>query len=110
VLFRSDLYQGRLTFNVEPAGKYRYPMNTQLDLRLEKTFTLAGKYRLGLVFDIFNVFNADTLTSWGGTVNYNWYPGVTDPTDPDFYASTQNHYLYGLTLPRRARLGIRFIF
>jgi hypothetical protein len=32
-----DLYQGRLTFNVEQAGKYYYPMLTQLDLGLEKT-------------------------------------------------------------------------
>jgi hypothetical protein len=105
-----DFDQGRITFNVEPAGQYRYPMLAQLDLRLEKVFTLASNYKLGLVFDIFNVFNAKSITSWGGTVNYNWYPGITDPEDPDFSASTQNHYLYGLTLPRRARIGIRFIF
>ena len=105
-----DLYQGRVTFNVEPAGAYDYGLITQLDLRLEKIFTLAQKYRLGLVFDVFNVFNDNTISSWGNRVDYDWYPGVTDPLDPDFHASTENHELYGLTLPRRARLGIRFIF
>ena len=37
-----DLYQGRVTFNVEPAGAYDYGLITQLDLRLEKIFTLAS--------------------------------------------------------------------
>jgi outer membrane receptor protein involved in Fe transport len=100
-----DLYQGRLTFNVEQSGKYHYPMLTQLDLRLEKIFTLADKYRLGLVFDIFNVFNDNTITSWGNRINYDW---VAD--DPTYSPSTQGHDLLGLTLPRRARVGIRFIF
>jgi hypothetical protein len=102
---RSDLYQGRLTFNVEPAGQYHYPMVTQLDLRLEKIFTLASKYKLGIVFDVFNVFNDNTITSWGSRIDYDW---VAD--DPEYSASTQGHDLYGLVLPRRARLGLRFIF
>jgi hypothetical protein len=43
----------------EERGSYRYPDRHNLDLRLEKIFKL-GKYRLGAVFDIFNVFNDDT--------------------------------------------------
>jgi len=100
-----DFDQGRITFNVEPAGTYHYPMATSLDLRLEKTFTLAVKYRLGLIFDVFNVFNANTINSWGNRINYDW---IAD--DPAESPSTQGHTLYGLVLPRRARLGIRFIF
>jgi hypothetical protein len=100
-----DLNQGRVTFNVEPAGTYDYGLMTQLDLRLEKIFTLAQKYRLGLVFDIFNVFNDNAISSWGNRIDYDW---VAD--DPAYAPSTQGHDLYGLTLPRRARLGIRFIF
>ncbi len=100
-----DFAQGRITFNVLPAGTYHYPMETSLDLRLEKTFVLASKYRLGLIFDVFNVFNSNTITSWGTRIAYDW---VAD--DPAYSASTQGHDLYGLVLPRRARIGLRFIF
>jgi len=102
-----DFDQGRITFKAEPAGSYRYPMLTPLDLRLEKTFTLAKKYRLGLFFDVFNVFNDNTIDDWGDRINYDW---IADPNDTDYTPSTQGHDLYGIVLPRRARVGIRFIF
>ena len=60
-----DFCQGRITFNVEPSGTYHYPIATSLDLRLEKTFTLSSKYRLGAFVDVFNVFNDNTITSLG---------------------------------------------
>jgi len=78
-------------------------MDTQLDLRLEKSFTMAKKYKLGLILDVFNVFNTDTITSWGTRAGYDWY------LDGE-YPSTNGHELYGLTLPRRARLGVRLTF
>ncbi len=102
---RRDLSQGRITFNAEPAGTYHYPIDASLDLRLEKTFAFASKYKVGLFFDVFNVFNASTINSWGNRINYDW---IVD--DPEYSASTQGHDLYGLVLPRRARLGVRFIF
>ncbi|MFO7732165.1 MAG: hypothetical protein R6X21_00785, partial [Candidatus Aminicenantes bacterium] len=94
--------QGRITFNAEPRGEYHYPMQKILDLRLEKIFTLAGKYRLGLMVDVFNVFNTDTLTSWGTRIGYDWFPGDT--------VSTDGHELYGITRPRQARVGVRLVF
>jgi hypothetical protein len=100
-----DFDQGRLTFNVEPAGTYRLPLVTNLDLRLEKTFILAAKYRLGLILDVFNVFNDNSITSWGDRITYDW---IAD--DPSYSPSTQGHDLYGLVLPRRARVGVRFMF
>jgi outer membrane receptor protein involved in Fe transport len=99
----SRLAQGRVTFMAEQRGLYHLPMDTQLDLRLEKTFSLAQKYKIGLILDVFNVFNADTITSWGNRAGYDWY------FDGE-YPSTDGHELYGLTLPRRARLGIRLTF
>ena len=74
-----------------------------MDNRLEKIFTLAKKYRLGLLFDMFNVFNVDTITSWGTRVDYDWFSDGT-------YPSTNGHELYGITQPRQARIGIRLIF
>ncbi|HEX2695529.1 MAG TPA: TonB-dependent receptor [Acidobacteriota bacterium] len=94
--------QGRITFYVEPKGTNHYPMEKALDLRLEKTFTIAAKYRLGLIFDVFNVLNEDTINSWGTRIGYDWIPGDTP--------STSGHDLYGLAMPRQARLGIRLIF
>jgi len=102
------LNQGRVTFFVEPRGSHHLPMAKLLDLRLEKIFTIANRYRLGLIFDIFNVFNDNTITSWGTT----WGSGADYylSGEPGYTASTSGHYLYGIVNPRQARLGIRLIF
>lgn len=94
--------QGRVTFYAEERGANHYDIANTLDLRLEKIFTFAGKYRLGLIFDVFNVFNDDTITSWGTRIGYDWNEGD--------YPSTDGHELYGIVRPRQARLGIRVIF
>jgi hypothetical protein len=96
------LNQGRVTFFAEKRGSNHYPAEKTLDLRLEKIFTLASKYKLGLIVDIFNVFNNDTITSWGTRIGYDWNEGD--------YPSTDGHELYGIVRPRQARVGIRLIF
>jgi len=98
----SPYNQGRITFFTEPRGSRHYPMEKILNLRLEKIFTLAGKYRLGLMVDVFNVFNANTIRSWGTRIGYDWNPGD--------YPSTDGHDLYGISVPRQARVGIRLMF
>ena len=114
--FRTISYsQGRITFFAEPRGSHRYPFLNIVDVRLEKTFSLAKIYKLGLIFDVFNLFNNNTITDWGTrlqrttssnpTGGYDYFPLV-----PTYSASTDHHDLLGLTLPRRARLGIRFMF
>jgi hypothetical protein len=100
------LSQGRVTFFTEPRGSNHYDMQKMLDLRLEKIFTLATKYRLGVMLDVFNVFNEDTITSWGTRIGYDWYL----PDDEDYYESTGGHNLLGIVYPRQVRLGIRLIF
>jgi len=96
------LNQGIVTFFTEARGYNHYKMRNILDLRLEKVFTLAKKYRLGVIFDIFNVFNDNAITNWGTRIGYDWIPGD--------YPSTEGHELYGLVDPRQARIGIRLIF
>ena len=106
----SGFNQGRITFFAEPAGSHHYPMDKILNLRIEKIFTLASRYRLGLMLDVFNVFNNDTINSWGTRIGSNktWI----FPEDPEYTytPSTQGHDLYGISSPRQARLGIRLIF
>ncbi len=97
--------QGRVTFNTEKWGANQLPMAKTLDLRIEKIFNIASKYRLGLIFDVFNVFNDDTITSWYSRLGYDYFPN-----DPTYSPSTQGHKLDGIVLPRRARVGIRLIF
>ena len=98
----SRLAHGRVTFFTEDRGSNHYPVTKILDIRLEKTFTFAQKYRLGFMFDAFNVFNSDTITSWGPRIGYDWIPGD--------WASTSGHDLYGIVRPRQMRLGVRLIF
>jgi hypothetical protein len=95
------LSQGGTTILTEDRGSRRYPDRKFLDLRLEKTFTIADKYRIGVMMDVFNVFNEDTVTSWGTEAGYDWTPG--DP-GPD------GHTVYDLVDPRAVRLGIRLFF
>jgi hypothetical protein len=97
-----QLNQGLVTFFTQPRGTNHYPIQTILDVRLEKIFTLAKKYRLGLILDVFNVFNSSTITSWGTRIGYDWTPGD--------YPSTDGHDLYSIVNPRQARVGIRMIF
>jgi outer membrane receptor protein involved in Fe transport len=96
------LAHDRVTFFAEKRGSNHYPMEKILDLRLEKTFTLSQKYRLGFMFDVFNVFNADTISSWGTRIGYDWIPGD--------YPSADGHEVYGIPSPRQVRLGVRLIF
>lgn len=98
----SRLNQGRVTFFIEPRGSHHYPFDNQLDIRLEKIFNIAQKYRLGVMLDVFNVFNVDTITSWGTRWMYDWKPTQ--------WPSTNGHQLYGIVNPRQARVGIRLIF
>ena len=93
----------RVYYQVESRSAHHYAMDTQLDLRLEKTLMLAQKYKLGVIFDVFNVFNTNTITAWGTQAGRDFYvDGIP--------ASTQGHRLTTVVLPRRARLGLRMTF
>lgn len=51
--------------NIKPVdGNDRYDAQMNLDLRLEKAFVIADRYRVGVLFDIFNVFNDDAVTAF----------------------------------------------
>jgi len=100
----SGLDQGRVTIFAEPRGSRRYADQMNLDLRLEKTVTFADRYRVGLMMDIFNVFNSNTITSWGTIAGSNWNPDDPTAVGPD------GHNVYGLVNPRAIRLGIRLFF
>jgi len=98
------LAQGRVVVFAEPRGSGRYSTQSTLDLRLEKIFMIGDRYRLGLIADILNVFNTDTVLSWGTLLNVDYFPGSAD------LPASDGHVLYGIVNPRQARLGVRLIF
>ena len=55
----------RNVLNVKPVdGQDRYQHQFNIDVRLEKTFMLLDRYRVGVVFDVFNLLNDDAITGW----------------------------------------------
>jgi outer membrane receptor protein involved in Fe transport len=101
--------QGRITFNAEKQGSHHYPIAPVLDFRLEKTFTFAERYRVGVMADVFNVFNNDTIRSWGTLLGQSYFPENYYP-DLGGYTTTEGHYLYSFQQARQFRIGVRFTF
>jgi hypothetical protein len=75
---------------LEPRGSRRYPSSKNLDLRLEKTFKIGG-IKLGLLVDVFNVFNEGQVNSYS-TI------------------ATSFEEVISIVNPRAFRAGIRFWF
>ncbi|MBI4473663.1 MAG: TonB-dependent receptor [Acidobacteria bacterium] len=57
------LNQGTVTLDVEPRGASRLPSYNMLDLGLRKSFQVSENVTIKPNLDLFNVFNADTITS-----------------------------------------------
>ncbi len=81
----------RTTIYAEPRGTHRYPTSKKLDLRLEKTFKFSQNLKLGLLVDIFNVFNEGIVTSYN-TI------------------ATSFQDIRAISAPRAFRAGLRFWF
>ena len=101
--YRYRLPQGIETIFAEQRGSHHLPIQKILDMRLEKTFNFAQKYRVGFMLDVFNVLNDDTPLGWGDRIDYDYF-------DPSVYPSTDGHELYSIVDARQIRLGIRFMF
>jgi len=50
---------GTQPLHAEPITAHRLDTVRQLDFRAEKTFKVTGRARLGVIFDVYNVFNAN---------------------------------------------------
>jgi hypothetical protein len=74
----------------EPRGSNRYPSSKNLDLRLEKTLKI-GKIKLGLLVDVFNVFNEGQVNSYETLATY-------------------FEEVLSIVNPRAFRVGLRFWF
>lgn len=85
--------ESSITVLAEPVGTQRLSMEKDLSLRAEKRFQARGR-SIGLILDVFNVFNAATVTALQDT-----------RIDSANYAKPAE-----ISLPRAVRLGARFAF
>ncbi len=88
------LNQGGRTIAAEPRGSKRYPSQTFLDLRIEKEIYLKGEVKLKVLIDVWNLLNKAAYSSVVSTLG------------------TSSNYLVGTSYdrPRRAQIGLRFVF
>jgi len=86
-------WAGRAPIKLEPRGSQRLPSRFDIDLRLEKVFTLTDRMKIGLIFDMFNVANSGVETGMGSNVGAGSFGKAM-----------------GVNAPRYLRLGLRFFF
>jgi hypothetical protein len=93
-VFASGLNQGGKFVKAEQRGSRRMPNELYFDLKAEKRFKITGRYAVEISLDVINAFNKDTPLSY---VSYTAEsPSWLIPTD--------------IIMPRRAMLGVKFVF
>jgi outer membrane receptor protein involved in Fe transport len=93
-VFLPDPEGGSTNIMVEAMGSKRYPAQHNLDLQVEKIFTIKGKLRVSVMASAFNLFNASTVQGVNSVVN------ISDPYGTAF----------SLVNPRVFRAGLRLYF
>jgi len=90
--FRLD--QGSRSILTAPRGDDRFPTWTMLDFRLQKTFNITDTVKFQAIFDVWNVFNANTTTYY---VSHSMYRSNYQEPEWIFY-------------PRRLQIGLKLQF
>jgi hypothetical protein len=88
------LNQGPKFIRAEAAGNRRFPAQLYWDIKIEKAFRIASRYSIELSLDVINAFNKATNLSYVSTQIES--PSWMLPTD--------------IVLPRRALIGLKFVF
>jgi hypothetical protein len=86
-----DFTQGTITIFAQKVGSTRLPFTKTLDLSFEKKFNIQ-QGTLGVSFDVFNVFNANTVLDAGSLSG----PAFLQPKS--------------ILAPRLARIGVKYDF
>jgi hypothetical protein len=90
---------------LEPLGSRRLPTQRELDLRVEKTFSLGARDRIGLFVEILNVFNDNTITGVSVRV-----PSTNITTGPGQTTAILFEAPSALRPPRQIQLAARWSF
>jgi len=78
---------------IEEQGSRRFPSYADVDMRLEKVFMLTERKRIGVIFDMFNIFNTG-IETWRNS----------NITSANYGKATS------IMAPRYIRVGLRFSF
>jgi hypothetical protein len=98
----NNLRQGSLTVTVEPNGYY-LPVAKLTSLRFEKRFQITEGQNLEAMFDLYNMFNWNTITA-KDAVTGRITPVATGVSIPRFGVATN------VMPPRIFKLGVRYNF
>jgi len=82
------------TLTAEPLGTTRFETVKLLDLGVQKALRFSDRYQVKLMFDGFNIFNINTITSYSS--GNRSLDGFTQPT--------------AIVAPRVFRVGARVMF
>jgi len=93
-VFVSGLNQGGKFVKAEQRGKRRMPNELYFDFKIDKRFNIKRRYAVEVSLDIINVPNKDTPLSY---VSYT-------AESPSWMVPTS------IIMPRRAMLGLKFVF
>jgi hypothetical protein len=73
-----SLNQGSVSATVEPVGTFFMDNQKLLDVRAEKSFTVSEHNKMAVMFDVFNLGNAATVTGVNSTTGAKFgYPTST---------------------------------
>jgi len=94
LVYVSGLNQGGKSVKAEQRGSRRMPNELYFDLKAEKRLNITNRYSVEVSLDVINVFNKNTPLSYASYIaeSSSWMK----PT--------------GIIMPRRAMLGVKFVF
>jgi hypothetical protein len=97
----NNLAQGSLTLTMDPQGTHFMPSVNLLNIRADKTFRISERQSISAMFDLFNIFNANTVIGVESLSNTLTFNGRVVPR---FGRATTilNHIIF--------RLGARYRF
>ncbi len=98
----TNLNQGSVTLTMDPPGFYFNPRVNLLNLRLDRTFRITERQNITGMFDLFNVFNANTIL--GTEVLSTTVKDINGNTVPRFGRANS------IVNPRIFRIGARYKF
>ena len=97
LIIARGLGQGNVTMLAEERGSYSLPAVNDLQIRIDKDFSITGSQRVRLSIDVFNIFNSDT------TLTLRNNSSQVTATTP--WAQTLT-----IVRPRTVQFGVRYQF
>jgi hypothetical protein len=95
---------------IDPLGSRRTRSSDTLDLRIDKELSMGRYGRLGIWFDVYNIFGwSDTLSGMNDVFRYS--PSAENTVEPTkIVLNASYQHIYSVLGTRMVKLGIRFRF